>query len=111
MRQEFTWEDIEIHGKGDFEDRRHEPYKSAWKKYDQIVDFAEKYDLKIMARLSNPPAWTRAMTDTIGAFAPPDDYQDYGNFVEALATRYQGRIPAYRFGTNRISTRMGRTSD
>ena len=29
IRQEFAWEDIEIHGKGDFEDRRHEPYKSA----------------------------------------------------------------------------------
>jgi hypothetical protein len=31
IRQEFPWEDIEIHGKGDFEDRRHEPYRSAWK--------------------------------------------------------------------------------
>lgn len=96
IRQEFTWEDIEIHGKDDFEDRRHEPYQSAWLKYDQIVDLAEKYDLKIMARLSNPPAWTRALTDTIGAYAPPDDYQDYGDFVEAVVRRYQGRIPAYQ---------------
>ena len=30
IRQEFPWQDIEIHGKGDFEDRRHEPYRSAW---------------------------------------------------------------------------------
>jgi hypothetical protein len=37
LRQEFPWEDIEIHGKGDFEDRRHEPFRSAWDKYDQIV--------------------------------------------------------------------------
>ena len=42
LRQEFPWEDIEIHGKGDFEDRRHEPYRSAWDKYDQIVDLAEQ---------------------------------------------------------------------
>jgi hypothetical protein len=96
IRQEFTWEDIEIHGKGDFEDRRHEPPKSAWEKYDQIVDLAEKYDIKIMARLSNPPAWTRAMTNTVGAFAPPDNLADYGDFVEAVATRYKGRIPAYQ---------------
>jgi len=96
IRQEFTWEDIEIHGKDDFEDRRHEPYKSAWEKYDQIVDLAEKYDLKIMVRLSNPPAWTRALTNTIGSYAPPDDYNDYGDFVEAVVTRYQGRIPAYQ---------------
>ena len=29
LRQEFPWQDIEIHGKGDFEDRRHEPYRSS----------------------------------------------------------------------------------
>jgi len=96
IRQEFTWEDIEIHGKGDFEDRRHEPYQSAWNKYDHIVDLADQYDINIMARLSNPPAWTRAMTDTVGAFAPPDNLTDYGDFVEAVARRYKGRIPAYQ---------------
>jgi hypothetical protein len=96
IRQEFPWQDIEIHGKGDFEDRRHEPYKSAWEKYDHIVDLAEKYDIKIMARLSTPPSWSRALTDTIGTFAPPDNLTDYGDFVEAIATRYKGRIPAYQ---------------
>ncbi len=96
IRQEFAWEDIEIHGKGDFEDRRHEPHKPAWEKYDHIVDLAEKYDLKIMARLSNPPAWTRALTDTVGAFAPPDDLTDYGDFVQTVVSRYRGRIPAYQ---------------
>ena len=96
IRQEFPWEDIEIHGKGDFEDRRHEPYKSAWEKYDHIVDLADQYDVNVMARLSNPPTWTRALTDTIGTFAPPDDLTDYGDFVEAVATRYKGRIAAYQ---------------
>jgi hypothetical protein len=96
IRQEFPWQDIEIHGKGDFEDRRHEPYQSAWNKYDQIVDLAEKYDLNVMARLSTPPAWSRALTDTVGTFAPPDNLKDYGDFVEAVATRYRGRIAAYQ---------------
>jgi hypothetical protein len=36
------------------------------------------------------------MTDTVGAFAPPDDLTDYGDFVEAVASRYRGRIPAYQ---------------
>jgi hypothetical protein len=36
------------------------------------------------------------MTDTIGTFAPPDNLQDYGDFVSAVATRYKGRIPAYQ---------------
>jgi hypothetical protein len=89
IRQEFPWQDIEIHGKGDFEDRRHEPYQSAWNKYDQIVGLAEKYNLKIMARLSTPPSWSRVLTDTVGTFAPPDNLKDYGDFVEAVAARYR----------------------
>ena len=96
IRQEFTWEDIEIHGKGDFEDRRNDPPRSAWEKYDHIVDLAEKYDIDIIARLSNPPAWTRALSDTVGTRAPPDDVHDYGDFVEAVVDRYRGRIRHYQ---------------
>jgi hypothetical protein len=96
IRQEFPWEDIEIHGKGDFEDRRHEPYRSAWEKYDHIVDLAEKYDLSIIARLSNPPAWSRAAGDEMGTYAPPDDYADFGDFVHAVVSRYRGRIQYYQ---------------
>ncbi len=96
IRQEFTWEDIEIHGKGDFEDRRHEPYRSAWEKYDHIVDLAERYNLEIIARLSNPPAWSRAQGNDGGTLAPPDDLNDYGDFVEVVVRRYQGRIHTYQ---------------
>jgi len=96
LRQEFPWEDIEIHGKGDFEDRRHEPARSAWEKYDQIVDLADQYGLEIIARLSNPPAWSRAEGDAAGTLAPPDDLDDYGDYVEAVVRRYQGRIGTYQ---------------
>jgi len=96
IRQEFPWEDIEIHGKGDFEDRRHEPYRSAWEKYDHIVELAEKYGLAIIARLSNPPAWSRAAGDEMGTYAPPDDYNDFGDFVHAVVSRYRGRIKYYQ---------------
>lgn len=96
LRQEFPWEDIEIHGKGDFEDRRHEPFRSAWEKYDHIVDLAEKYDMELIVRLSNPPAWTRAEGNDAGTYAPPDDYQDFADFVAAVATRYQGRVRYYQ---------------
>lgn len=96
IRQEFPWEDIEIHAKGDFEDRRHEPYRSAWDKYDSIVDLTEKYDIQIIARLSNPPAWSRAAGDAMGTFAPPDNLADYGDYCEAVARRYRGRIGYYQ---------------
>lgn len=96
LRQEFVWEDIEIHGKGDFEDRRHEPQRSAWEKYDHIVDLAEKYGMGLIVRVSNPPAWTRAGGNDAGPYAPPDDTQDFADFVAALASRYRGRIRYYQ---------------
>jgi len=96
VRQEFPWEDIEIHGPGDFTDRRHDPPRSAWEKYDHIVDLAEEHDIQIIARLSNPPAWSRAAGNDAGSFAPPDNLDAYGDFVEAVVRRYQGRIRYYQ---------------
>jgi len=94
IRQEFPWEDIEISAKGDFWDHKWD--KDAWEKYDHIVDLAERYNLEIIARLSNPPAWSRAQGNEAGAFAPPDNLNDYGDFVEAVVRRYQGRIRHYQ---------------
>jgi hypothetical protein len=96
IRQEFPWEDIEIHGKGDYQDRRQEPYRSAWEKYDNIVELAGKYGLEIICRLDNPPAWSRADGNARGTLIPPDDYDDYGDFVHAVVSRYRGRIRYYQ---------------
>ena len=96
LRQEFPWQDIEIHGKGDFEDRRHEPYRSAWDKYDQIVEMAEAQGLELIVRLTTPPAWSRAEGEAVGTFAPPDNAQDYADFVSAVVSRYKGRIRYYQ---------------
>lgn len=97
IRQEFPWDDIEIHGKGDFEDRRHEPYRSAWEKYDNIVDLAAQNGIEVIARLSTPPTWTRELPiEQTGNKAPPDNYDDYGDFAEAVAEHFNGRIRYYQ---------------
>lgn len=99
LRQEFPWEDIEIHGKGDFEDRRHEPYRSAWEKYDQLVDEAEATGMELIVRLSNPPGWTRVQGEgenNVDTFAPPDNLQDFADYVSAVVGRYRGRINYYQ---------------
>jgi len=97
IRQQFPWEDIEIHGKDDFIDRRNEPDGvDAWAKYDNIVDLAGQYGIEIIARLDNPPAWSRVMTDTIGTHAPPDDFNDYGDYVAAVVDRYRGQIAYFQ---------------
>lgn len=102
IRQQFPWEDIEIHGRGDFSDRRNDlngdgqpDTISAWDKYDNIVELAERYGILIQARLDNPPAWTHA-DPAIGSFAPPDDVQDYVNYAVTVAERYRGSIHYYQ---------------
>ncbi|MDQ7030306.1 MAG: hypothetical protein Q9O62_11265 [Ardenticatenia bacterium] len=73
IRQEFPWEDLEIHRKGWFVDLRNREIRNAWIKYDYIVERAEAHELTIIARLSNPPAWARARGNEVGPQAPPDN--------------------------------------
>jgi hypothetical protein len=94
IRQEFPWEDIEQSARGDFWDHRWNV--SGWEKYDRIVELADKYGLQIIARLGNPPAWSRANGDARGSFAPPDDFEDFGSFVHTIVTRYKGKVRYYQ---------------
>jgi hypothetical protein len=98
IRQEFQWEDIEIHGKDDYIDRRNVPEGvDAWEKYDLIADQAQQSDIEIIARLSNPPSWSREQPDDIaGSLAPPDNFQDFADFAATVAARYKGRIHYYQ---------------
>ncbi|MBI3287421.1 MAG: cellulase family glycosylhydrolase [Chloroflexi bacterium] len=95
IRQQFSWEDIEIHAKGDFTDRRHAPPRSSWEKYDAIVEGARARGLGIIARLDQPPAWAAPRAEGV-IQAPPSHLEDFGDFVYALASRYRGRIRYYQ---------------
>ena len=94
IRQEFPWEDIEQSARGDFWDHKWDV--SAWEKYDRLVELANKYGLQIIARLDNPPAWSRVDGDARGTFAPPDDFEDLANFVYAVVSRYRGKVRYYQ---------------
>ena len=102
LRQEFPWEDLEVDGRGQFTDSRldrdgdgQNDTIDTWLKYDQIVELTEAQGLRLMARLSNPPAWSRSDPDA-GDRAPPDDFQDFVNYAIAVAERYRGRIYHYQ---------------
>ncbi len=88
VKQQFTWEEIEPVRKGEFFDERIR--RSSWEKYDRIVDLCEEYGLQIIARLDRPPDWTRE--DNTYKERPPDDFEDYGDFVYTFVDRYRGRI-------------------
>jgi hypothetical protein len=88
VKQQFPWEEIEPVQKGVyFDERTRQP---SWEKYDRIVDLCEEYGLQIIARLDRPPDWTRE--DNTYKERPPDNFDDYGDFVYAFVDRYKGRI-------------------
>ncbi|MBV8084152.1 MAG: O-antigen ligase family protein [Chloroflexi bacterium] len=88
VRQTFDWDELEISAKGDFFD--HKNNKSAWEKYDAIVDAANARDLQVIARLERPPDWARPGGSQ--ATAPPSNYADYGDFVAAFVQHFKGRV-------------------
>ncbi len=88
VKQQFPWEQIEPVQKGVFYDERIR--QSSWAKYDRIVDLCEEYGLQIIARLDRPPDWSRQ--DNTYKERPPDNLEDYGDFVYTFVDRYRGRI-------------------
>jgi len=91
IRLHVPWADVEIPAKGGYVGPNG---KSTWEKYDRIVELAEQYGVNILARLDDPPDWSRA--DNSVHNRPPDNFDDYGDFVSAFVGRYEGRITYYQ---------------
>ncbi len=103
-RMQVPWEDLEIHARGDFEDRRNLATVgavSAWAKYDQIAAEANSAGIELIWRLDRPPAWARVQANATPVFqaglardgnstGPPDNFADYGAFVSTVVERYDG---------------------
>jgi hypothetical protein len=104
VRIQMPWDDVEIHGKGDFVDRRNpEQVRSSWEKYDFIVAEAQRLGLELIVRIDRAPQWARPNDDADPRFqagllenanstGPPENYADYADFVAAVAARYRGQV-------------------
>ena len=64
----------------------------SWSTMDEIVNTASAHNVKLLFSVVKAPAWARNTTEEDG---PPTNYQDYWNFVSALAQRYKGKVAAY----------------
>ncbi|UCC88544.1 MAG: beta-galactosidase [Anaerolineales bacterium] len=83
VKQEFAWREIEGAQPGIFN----------WANTDRVMDQIDSYGLNVIARVGVQPQWASDVYPEVG---PPDNYQDFANFLGALATRYRGRIDAYQ---------------
>jgi polysaccharide biosynthesis protein PslG len=59
---------------------------------DGLIDPLASSGVKILLTASSAPDWARNTTTESG---PPTDFNDYANFVGALANHYKGRVQAY----------------
>ncbi|MCC6178591.1 MAG: cellulase family glycosylhydrolase [Chloroflexi bacterium] len=96
IRQQVPWKDIERDAKGDDWDRKWN--KDAWTNYDNVVDLAQQYGIDVIARVDTSPAWARPSQagDADWHQAPPERFEDYGDFLHTLASRYRGKVRAYQ---------------
>ncbi len=85
IKQEIPWREIEGKGKGLWR----------WQNIDRIMQEIDQSGLKMIARLGAQPAWA-APEVPFPEIGPPDDLQDFYDYVFAVASRYQGRIAAYQ---------------
>lgn len=92
VKQQVLWSEIEMPTKGTYIDEKND-VDDTWAKYDRIVNLVNEYGLNLIARLDTTPDWARSGTDKIET--PPDDFDDYGDFVYDIVSRYKGRVKYY----------------
>ena len=92
IKQQFPWEEIEQPRKGQYWDTKYS--QATWAKFDDLVARAERHGLKVIARLDRPPAWARSNQERHSH--PPDDFDDFGDFVTTTVDRYRGRVEHFQ---------------
>src|SRR3954454_1264324 len=84
-----TWRELEPQ-RGEFD----------WTLLDQWVAAAERHGVAVDLVLGQTPQWASAFPERAGLYgkgaaAPPLDMGDWRNYVQAVASRYRGRIASY----------------
>lgn len=79
-----------------------------WAIWDSIVNEAHENGLHLMFSIVTSPAFTRAAGDVHG---PPDDYNQYYEFLRTLLARYPGEIHAIEVWNEQNLDREWRTAD
>ena len=93
VKQEVLWYEIEQPAKGQYYDQKNN-VPDTWAKYDRIVDLCQEYGLNLIARLDTSPEWARLGKPKLQT--PPDNFDDYGDFVYNIVSRYKGKVKYFQ---------------
>ena len=83
IRQPVRWAEIEP-----------EPSQFNWQGYDAAIEFATLRGFQVIAVLETSPAWARGAETS--PQTPPQEVTHFGDFAQAVARRYRGRIKHYQ---------------
>jgi hypothetical protein len=81
IKQQVRWEEVEA-----------QQGNRGWGGLDALADTASAGGVKVLFSVVAAPAWARGGKSGIG---PPDNYQDFYNFMGAMAAHFRGRVHAY----------------
>jgi len=76
VKAQVRWKDFESNGKGQID----------WSGIDHFVNTANANGIKVLLSVVTAPRWARPPADTDDG--PPANFQDYADFVKAIAQRY-----------------------
>jgi hypothetical protein len=62
-----------------------------WLGLDELLAYAQSEGVKVILRVDSAPAWARSGPEG----APPDDMDDFGDFMSAVASRAAGQVAGY----------------
>ncbi|MBI2861196.1 MAG: cellulase family glycosylhydrolase [Chloroflexi bacterium] len=84
VKQQVRWDAIE-------------PTKGArdWSELDRIVAAAQANGLRLLLSVLGAPLWATGPVEGGVVSSPPQNYDDFANFIGEMAARYRGRVAGY----------------
>lgn len=79
---QLSWSSVEGERKGQYH----------WGDLDNILNASQGSGLRLILRVVDTPGWARSNPS---GTAPPENMNDFGDFMEVLATRARGKVAGY----------------
>lgn len=92
IKLHIPWAEVETPRKGVFWD---ENWKvNTWDRFDELINLATSANLRVVVRVDRAPQWAR-LEGTLPTH-PPENFDDYGDFIYTIVSRYKGKVEHFQ---------------